>query len=251
MATTITDKVVANLRARGVKVYTRDQWGSKHGSVYATRREVKPAKMPADTVFQHITVTLDTGPLSGDFHRDCQTVERIGYERFGSGVSYNWLVDMTTGEVAVGQPLDAKGTHTVNDKGIKGLSYDQNYWARAIAVLGMENSKLTPIAADSISAILSVMMEEGVITKTFDYLPHSHVAYKDCPCDSTRNWMPAIRKKAFAFLAKPQAQTVPKTSRGQKVDAAIRKLKQSDKGKPQRKNKIQKALKALWSIKPR
>lgn len=248
---TLTDKVVANLRARGIKVYTREQWGSKYGAVYATRREVKPAKVPADTVFQHITVTLDTGPLTGDFFRDVQTVERIGYERFGSGISYNWLVDMTTGEVAVGQPLDAKGTHTVNDKGVKGLSYDQNYWARAIAVLGMESSKLSQKAADSISAILAAMMEEGAITKTFDYLPHSHVAYKDCPCNSTRGQMPSIRKKAFALLAKPQPQTIPKLSRGQRVDAAIKQLKKSNPKSKQKSKKVRAALKSLWSIKPR
>jgi hypothetical protein len=57
---------------------------------------------------------------------------RIGMERFGSGVSYNFLVHMQTGEVAVGQPLDAKGTHTLNEKRVPGYSYDQNLVARAI-----------------------------------------------------------------------------------------------------------------------
>ena len=247
--TTITDKVVANLRARGFKVQTRDQWGSKQERVYAYRRLQKPAKVPADTVFQHITVTLDTGPLSGDFANDVRTVERIGYERFKSGISYNWVVDMATGEIAVGQPLDAKGTHTVNDKGVAGYSYDQNYWARAIAVLGMEKSVLSKKAAEAIAAIQAAMMEEGAITKTYDYVPHSLVAYKDCPCDSTRSQMSDIRKRAFEMLKKPQKETKPKKSRGQHIDAAIKHLKKAKKN-GKRAEKVRSALESLWSIKP-
>lgn len=251
MSATITDKVVANLRKRGVTVLTRDQWGSTEGDIYAARRASKPAKIPCDTVFQHITVTLDTGPLTGDFKADCRTVERIGTDRFGSGVSYNWLVDMKTGMVAVGQPLDAKGTHTVNDKRVPGYSYDQNYAARAIAVIGMEKTPLSKEAELSIAHILSAQMAEGVTTKTFDYVPHSHVAYKDCPCDATRSRMAAIRKQAFALLPMRQVETKP--SRGKRVDAAIADLKaaraESENG-TKRKKLIRGALSNLYKINP-
>lgn len=246
---TITDRVVKNLRARGVKVLTRDEWGSVHGDTYAIRRREKPAKVPADTVFQHITVTLDTGDLTGDFARDVRTVERIGYERFKSGISYNWVVDMKTGMVAVGQPLDAKGTHTVNDKGVPGYSYDQNYWARAIAVLGMEKTPLSLEASESLSSLQAAMMEEGAITKTYDYVPHSLVAYKDCPCDATRSRMGGIRKRAFTMLKKPEPETTPKKSRGQHVDAAMKNL-QAAKGSGARGEKIKAALKSLREIQP-
>lgn len=249
MTKTPTQRVVDNLRARGFKVRDRHQWGTQRPATYEARRSSRPAKIPADTVFQHITVTLDTGPLTGDFDRDVRTVERIGYERFQSGVSYNFLVDMTTGMIAVGQPLDAKGTHTVNDKGVSGFSYDQNYWARAIAVLGMENSKLSDDAAEAIAGILAAMMDEGVITKTFDYVPHSHVAYKDCPCDSTRGRMVWIRNRAFAMLKTPSKPTAVKRSRGQKVDIAINKLSKA-KGKGKRGERIDKALKTLKRITP-
>lgn len=193
---TITMRVVRNARRRGVTVLSRRQWGSEQQAVYAWRRKNKPAHQPADTVVQHITVTLDHGPLTGDFKADMRTVERIGMERFGSGVSYNFVVDMATGVVGVGQPLDAKGTHTINDKGVPGYSYDQNLVARAIAVLGMPSDKLAPQAERAIGLLLAAMIEEGAVTPGFDYDPHSKFAWKDCPCDSTRNRMPAIRAAA-------------------------------------------------------
>lgn len=191
---TITQRVVANARRRGVTVLTRSQWGAKHESVYTWRRTNKPARQPADTVVQHITVTLDHGPLTGDFKADVQAVERIGYERFGSGISYNFVVDMRTGMVAVGQPLDAKGTHTVNDKNVPGYSYDQNLVARAIAVLGMPGDQLSEEAEDAITELLVAMVDEGAITRGFDYDPHSKFAYKECPCEPTRRRMATIRR---------------------------------------------------------
>lgn len=196
---TITQRVVDNARERGLVVLTHHQWGSECADLYAQRRRWTmegrwgPFKAKADTVVQHITVTLDHGPLTGDFARDCRTVEQIGLDRFGSGVSYNWLVDMRTGMVAVGQPLDSKGTHTVNDKGVPGYSHDQNLVARAIAVVGMPGDKLSKKAEKAIVHLLAAMVAEGAITVEFDYVPHSLFAEKDCPCDATRDRMHEIR----------------------------------------------------------
>lgn len=211
---TINQRVIARARNRyGLRVYDRSQWGSRYPSVYETRRRTKPALQPADTVWQHITVTLDHGDLTGHFFTDVRTVERIGYERFGSGCSYNWLVDMTTGDVAEGQPLDAKGTHTVNDKDVPNFSYDQNYAARAIAVVGMPGDKLSAKAARSIAGLLAAMMDEKAITTHFDYVPHSLVAWKDCPCDPTRDRMGAIRKQAFDLRRTPVPTPPPVKAR--------------------------------------
>lgn len=196
---TPTQQVVRAARARGLTVLTHRQWGSTAREIYKSRRrrtaagDWGPFALKADTVVQHITVTFDDGVLTGDFKADCREVERIGLERFGSGVSYNFLVDMATGMVAVGQPLDAKGTHTVNDKGVPGYSHDQNLVARAIAVLGMPSDRLTPRAEWSITQLLAAMVEEEAVTRGFDYVPHSLFAAKDCPCDATRDRMPAIR----------------------------------------------------------
>ena len=193
---TITQRVVRNARRRGVVVLSRRQWGSKLPHVYAWRRIFRRAKQPADTVVQHITVTTP----SGDFKQDARLVESIGQARFGSGVSYNWLVDMRTGHVAVGQPLDAKGTHTLNDKGVPGYSFDQNLVARAIAVIGQPGTPLSNKAERVISLLIAAMIDEGAVTRGFDYDPHSKFAFKDCPCDATRNRMGAIRAAALKAL---------------------------------------------------
>lgn len=219
---TITQRVTRNARKRGVTVLSRKQWGSVAGRTYAARR-LRPVKQPADTVVQHITVTKP----SGNFAADCRTVERIGMERFRSGVSYNWLVDMRTGHVAQGQPLDAPGTHTVNDKQVPGFSRDQNYAARAIAVIGMPDTPLSERAQTAITRLLAAMVDEEAITPGFDYVPHSLFAWKDCPCDATRDRMPAIRAGVADELGpvkkkprKPTRITNARAMLGRALDAA-------------------------------
>lgn len=192
----INKRVMEELRKRAsVPVYSHKQWEAEYEGVYLTRRETRPAHTPADTVVQHITVTLDHGPLRKNFVEDMKTIERIGWERFNTGISYNWVVDMTTGEIGQGQYLDAAGSHTINDKGVAGYSYNQNEMARAIAVMGMPETKLSKLAEESIVDILVSMWKVGAITYRPDYVPHSLFAYKDCPCDSTRDRMPRIYEK--------------------------------------------------------
>lgn len=219
----ITQRVIRRARKEyGVPVLSRRQWGSRLGSVYRRRRSLTASgqwgafRLKADTVAQHITVTRPTG----NFKADCQAVERIGQSRFGSGVSYNWLVNMATGEVAEGQPLDSKGTHTVNDKGRSGYSRNQNLVARAIAVIGMPDSNLSRDARESIAGLLAAMIDEGAITEDFDYQPHSFFAWKDCPCDATRNAMPSIYDRAHELRKSANRKPVP-NSRGKAVDSAL------------------------------
>lgn len=178
---------------------TRRQWGSKHQALYHWRRVSKRhlllPRRPVDTVWQHITVTNDTGKFIGNFRTDMQTVERIGYDRFKSGVSYNLVVDMHTGLVGIGMPFDAKGTHTVNEKRIPGYSYDQNYVSIAIAFLGMPGDVPSPKAVDSLLKVHSVLRKCGIVTPHYDYEPHSLVQYKDCPTNSVREIMPLVYRR--------------------------------------------------------
>ena len=201
MARTITTRWARRARLRyGVKVLSHKQWGSRHRAVYAWRRENKPHSLlpgtPVDTLWQHVTVTFDSGTFIGDFREDCRTVERIGYERFRSGVSYNVLVDMSRGWLAIGQPFDAKGTHTVMEKAQAGFSYDQNAVALAWAVIGVCGDMLSARAREAMARGIAAMMDVGACTGKPDYLPHSVAAYKDCPCDETRNAMAAIYDRA-------------------------------------------------------
>lgn len=199
----ITGRVVRNARRKGVTVYTRRQWGSKFPGIYAERRTLKPhfllPQTPADTLIHHITVTLDHGPLSSDFFTDMQTIERIGVERFYSGVSYNWVIDMETGEVGLGQDLDVKGTHTVNDKEVPGYSHDQNGVGLAIAFLGMPGQQLTRAAVNSCVQLTAAMIEEEALTETYDSVPHSLFAWKDCPTDAVRTMLPRFKIRALTI----------------------------------------------------
>jgi hypothetical protein len=211
---TISQRVIGRARRRGLVVLSRGEWGSTEEDVYARRRREKPHSQlpgrPTDTVVQHITVTRPTrlGRLAAKvanlfrrdleaFKVDCRAVERIGMQRFGSGVSYNWLVDMKHGFIAAGQPLDAKGTHTVNDKNVPGYSHDLNKVAIAIAVVGMPDTPLTATAKNAITQLVAAHIDEDAVTDTFDYDPHSKFAFKDCPCDPTRTQMPSIKAGAL------------------------------------------------------
>lgn len=194
---TITQRFVKRARARGVTVYTRQQWGARFETIYRKRCIIKRHhKFPSDTLVNHITVTHDTGLKRLDFFEDVRTVEQIGFDRFGSGMSYNLLIDMQTGECAVGQPLQAKGTHTVNDKHVPGFSFDQNYVALAIACVGMPGEQLSSKAMTAMSKVIASLMDIGALTRTADYVPHSLFAFKDCPTDAVRDNMPAIFREA-------------------------------------------------------
>lgn len=199
---TLTQQVVRSARKRGATVLTHKQWGSKQTSRYTSRRNATARGVwpgfrvkKVDTLVLHITVTFDSGVLRGDFKEDMQTIERIGVERFNSGVSYNFCVDMETGMAGVGQPLDSKGTHTVNDKEMVGFSYDQNLVARAIACLGMPGKALSDDALETIVDLMVAMWENGVLTDDPDILPHSFFAAKDCPTDAVRDRIPEIRRR--------------------------------------------------------
>lgn len=189
---TVTSRVVRNARAHGVEFHDRKQWGSKLRAKYQMRRidhkHFLLPKKPVDTLVQHITVTHDTG----DFNADMRVLENIGQERFGSGISYNIVVSMKSGKVGLGQAFDAKGTHTVNKKHIPSFSYDQNGVALGIALLGMPGDQVSNAAKRSVAKIIAALIDEKALTRTFDYVPHSLFAAKDCPTDAVREVMPEI-----------------------------------------------------------
>lgn len=168
-----------------------------------TRKHKLLPKKPADTLVAHITVTRDDGPSVADFKADMREVERIGWERFQSGVSYNFCIDFKTGQVGIGQALDAKGTHTINDKDVPGFSYDQNAVALAISFIGMPGDKLTSLAISKTAKLIATLIDCKALTPTFDFVPHSLFAYKDCPTDNVRENMELIKKTALQLRKKP------------------------------------------------
>ncbi len=199
MARSITQRVVRNARKRGANVYTRRQWRCPNLAVYAWRRKWKKhAALPSDTLWCHITVT---NPSPKGIKEDMRVLHRIGMERFGSGVSYNFAIRMDTGAIGLGQALDAKGTHTINVKGVKNYSYDQNYVSHAFAFVGMPNTYLSYQAKKNAARLIAALIDEQALNLNHDFNPHSMVAYKDCPCDAARDAMPEILDMAKRMLA--------------------------------------------------
>ena len=196
-------------RVYGVKVLTRRQWGTKHPLLYGLRLISHPAHVPADTFVQHITVTYDSGELIGDMKADMQLLERIGYDRFRSGISYNGAVD-DQGTFGVGQNLRAKGTHTVNNKNVPGYSYDQNKMARAIAWIGVEGERPTEACVDTTVAVFACLMDCGHLTDDPDYDPHAKFAYKSCPTPAMISRMPEIERRAHALHDKNKNIPTPR-----------------------------------------
>lgn len=208
-STAKTDALIAALRRRGVEVLTHAQWGSLQAALYRQRLTSHPHGLlpgqPVDTLWNHITVTSDDGPLIGDFKADMREVERIGVSRFGSGFSYNFGVDANADRprLALGQFLEAKGTHTVNDKGTPGYSYNQNKVALAVAWVGMPGNKLNTHAVNAIVQLNAALIEVGAMTNHYDNVPHSLVAAKDCPTDELRNRLAEIKRRALLVVKPP------------------------------------------------
>lgn len=201
------DLMVAELRRMGYLVRRQGEWGSRYISSYQARRIDMPVKLPAPFAYQHITVTRDDGILTGNFDADMRELERIGYERFRSGISYNWPVDAITGMIGEGMPVDAKGTHTVNDKNVPGFPNNLNYYGNALAMIGMPGTRPTTKFIGASAAILAVSWKLNILQDFSPYFPHSKFAAKDCPTDFVRAVMPLIHATAKDFLHMPDGIT--------------------------------------------
>lgn len=189
--------VVSRLELMGRQVRTRQEWGTRYEDIYQWRRLHLPVALPVPYAFGHITVTFDSGSLTGDFGQDMKTIERIGYERFGTGISYTWGVDAITGMIGEGMPVDAKGAHTINEKMVDGYPYNLNYHGHAIAVIGMPGVVPSAECIKSMGAILRASWDEGVMDYYAPFLPHNKFAAKACPTPNIENVMDDARRIAI------------------------------------------------------
>lgn len=209
-------KVVRTARDRGLTVYTHKQWGSKHRKLYWTRLVTRRCKRRVkDTLWQHITVTRDDGKDRIAFFMDMQELERIGNDRFGSGVSYNVAIDMETGEIGIGQFFMAKGTHTINHKQAEqpNFSFDQNAVSLAFAFIGMPGQKPSRKAIRAAGIMFGVLIDRRKLTFDPDYVPHRLVAFKSCPTDAVVDVMPEIKRIAYKTSKKHQQALAKRASR--------------------------------------
>lgn len=211
---TITQKALRRMRKRyGLKVYGRTEWTKdpRALALYALRRKTRPhgrlPNNPVDTLWAHISVTfLESNGRKKSMPEIARDIHSIGMQRFGSGTSYNLLLHPFTGEVSLGQAFDAAGAHTLNDKGIRGYSFNQNYVSLAVCTVGMPGIELSKDAVYSFAAIYASLQDVGAMTPAPDFNPHSLVAAKDCPTDGVRDRMQDIERlaKQLRTMKNPQ-----------------------------------------------
>ena len=200
-------KILNELRGEGFTALNRKQWGSNRRGTYQARRVTRRFVGPADHFFAHVTVTRDTGNRLRDFKADCRTVEEIGWSRFRTGTSYNWMVDQKSGDIALGMPLDAAGAHTINNKNVPGFPNNLNYWGHAIVWIGNVGDVPSQRAKDAYAAIIAAEKKHGAAKDGAEIYPHSKFAAKSCPLPVMTAALPGIMRASRSILA---AKPAPK-----------------------------------------
>lgn len=232
---------INRLRSGGYKIRTKEQWGSKHLPLYGERLRSKPVDFPVAYGFVHITVTHSHGD------QGMRDIEQIGVDRFGTGVSYNWVVDHKTDHtIYIGQPLAAKGAHTVNNKNVAGFPYNLNYFGHAVAYMGDVTDPVCDDCVDTIAAIFAAEQIEGPMRSGAGIYPHRKFAAKSCPGDKLNARMDDI-VKLVGLKVKHGLSAGNKPSR---IEQARVLLEQADKAakSPARKKKIQAGLDELPEV---
>lgn len=106
-----------------MQIISRRDWGARHAAAWRNL----DAPLPARELYLHhsVTVAPDLLPPFDDDDAAVRTLERIGQQRFGWGISYTFVVT-PAGRVYEGHRLDGVGAHTAK----------RNSIARAICLVG-------------------------------------------------------------------------------------------------------------------
>ncbi|MCE7008721.1 N-acetylmuramoyl-L-alanine amidase [Kibdelosporangium philippinense] len=150
-----------------MRVILRAEWGSRHDNGSGS------APLPASEVWLHHSVTSSPGP-NVTFEHDAariRTIEAIGESRFGTGMSYTWLIT-ESGRVFEGHSVGRLGTHTGG----------RNSRARAICFVGNYDN-LRPSNAQLTAAawLLQEAKRRGWITAARLNGGHRDVKATGCP----------------------------------------------------------------------
>lgn len=189
-------RIIRELREAGFTVLSRQEWGSRHRSLYQWRRIYRHFPGRAKCFFAHVTATDRTD----DFAADVRRVEHLGYERFRTGISYNYAVDQRSGAIAIGMPHDAAGAHAYNDKGIDGFPDRLSYFGHDIAWIGNVGDRPSQDCKDAFSAIIAAEKKHGAARVGAAINPHSKVAWEECPLTVMTNALPAILDRSKTIL---------------------------------------------------
>lgn len=149
-----------------MEIIPRSEWGA----IYA--RGFGSAPLPAKELYLHHSVTIapDLIPPFDDDFAAVRTLERIGQQRFGGGISYTFAVT-PVGLVFEGHGVDRQGSHTGG----------RNSIARAICLIGDYTQK-TPSALQ-VTAVAELIVH-GYKQGWWKY-PNLTGGHRDAPGAST------------------------------------------------------------------
>lgn len=192
----------ARLRAQGLKIVTREQWGARFD--YTNDR---PVNRPADSLFLHISVTDPADYPSAAAHM--RAIEHIGISRFPStGISYN-AADFPEG-LFEGQPLIRRGAHTVNEfqrstcpvhgGSLRAASWNLNVTARALVLPQLVSTPVTDEQIDNAARWGAACIRAGEVKRGARWHGHRDVTAKSCPGDKAYKRIPELQRLTDLYV---------------------------------------------------
>jgi hypothetical protein len=150
-----------------MEIIPRSAWGARYDDGFA------PAPIPAQECWLHHSVTPapDPVPPFDEDYAAIRTLEQIGEDRFGGGISYTWLIT-PAGLVFQGHSVNRQGAHTAG----------RNDRARAICFVGnYEVSVPTAMQIRSAAWLLQQARARGWLRQARLNGGHRDVSSTACP----------------------------------------------------------------------
>lgn len=150
-----------------MNIITRQQWGAAHDDGFG------PAPLPAREVWLHhsATVAPDLAPPFDDDYAAVRTLERIGEQRFGGGISYTFVIT-PVGLIFEGHGVGRQGSHTLGRNMIgRGICWVGNY----------ETQRPTPAQLDATAWLLAEGHRRGWWQRPALAGGHRDVVQTACP----------------------------------------------------------------------
>lgn len=204
------------------RIIPRSEWGARHD------RGAGPAPLPASEVWLHHSVTIapDLVPPFDDDYAAIRTLEQIGENRFGRGISYTFPIT-PAGLIFEGHGIDRRGAHTAG----------HNTAGRAICFVGnYETHEPTEAQIDAAGWLLAHGFLSGWWKAAKLKGGHRDVKVTSCPgrhayAAMARIDAAAARHARGAGTLPPAPVPAPAPSGGRvTVNVSIPLLRQGDRG---------------------
>lgn len=190
------------LAAEGLEIRTREKWRSQ-----LDYRSDRACDFRAKRLFLHIALVDDPSDLQGPEDEVMRTLERIGQQRFGTGISYN-AAAFDSGRLVEGQPLTRRGAHTVNtfrrhecpDHGgslvapSTSSGFNNNITDRALVLPQQLDDRVTDEQLDAAARWGAALRRSGLAERNARWHGHRCVTAKGCPGEAAYQRIPELQK---------------------------------------------------------